>query len=339
MLMKSLVVEKPSEFIMMEREIPKPGPGQVLVRIRAAGICGSDIHASQGHLPVVTFPRVMGHEMAGEIVETGIDVRDRKTGDRVVVEPVVNCGTCYSCRIGSPHNCFTIQFRGIHIDGGFQEYVVVPEDKVYPVPADMPFSTAVLAEPIGIGLEAAKTARLFAGDTVAVLGAGPIGLACLMAVKANGHQTLVTDISDSCIRRAETLGADRVVNIKNEDMVEAIMDFTKGEGANVIMECAAAAANFHPMIDAASVCGRMVLVGLIFDEVTYAPYIQVRKHLHLLGTRNSNLIAQAISLLEEKGEAIEQVMVTHRLPFSEAIQGFELAQSKTDETCKIILTF
>ena len=217
--------------------------------------------------------------------------------------------------------------------------MAVPEYKVYPVPSDMPFTRAVLAEPIGIGLESAKTAQLFEGDTVAVLGAGPIGLACLMAAKAGGHKTLVTDISDACIERARVLGADRVVNIKNEDMVEAIMDFTNGEGANVIMECAAAAGNFHPMIEAASTCGRMVLVGLIFDEVTYAPYIQVRKHLHLLGTRNSNLIPQAIELLKENGEAIEQVTVTHQLPFEEAVEGFELAQSKTDETCKIVLTF
>jgi len=337
--MKALVVERPSEFRIQDRDIPKPNADQVLVRICSAGICGSDVHAYQGHLPVVTFPRVLGHEMAGEIVEIGTDVKERRPGDRVVVEPVVNCGTCYSCRIDSPHNCSSIQFRGIHIDGGFQEYVAVPENKVYPVPQNMPFSTAVLAEPLGIGLEATKTAQLLPGDTVAVLGAGPIGLACLLAVKANGHPTLVTDISGSCLERAKALGADRVVNITKEDMVDAVMDFTNKEGANVVMECAAAAANFHPMLAATSVCGRIVLVGLIFDEVTYAPYIQVRKHLHLLGTRNSNMIPRAIELLKEKGGTIEKVLVTHRLPFSEAIQGFQLANNPDDEKCKIILTY
>jgi len=336
--MKALVVEKPLAITMQDRDIPTPGPGQVLVRIRAAGICGSDLHAFEGHIPVVTFPRVLGHEMVGEIVEAGTGVNDRKPGDRVVIEPVVECGTCYSCRIDYPHNCFSLQFRGIHIDGGFQEYLVLPAHKVYPVPQDMPFSMAVLAEPIGIGLESAKIAQLIPGDTVAILGSGPIGLSCLMAVKAGGHRALVTDISDTCLKRAEALGADRVVNVKKEDMVEAVMDFTDNEGANVIMECSAAAANFHPMLSAASICGRIVLVGLMFGEVTYAPIIQVRKHLHLLGTRNSNMIPKAIALLLEDGSAIEKTLVSHRIPFQDAIQGFRLMERHEESTCKILLT-
>ncbi len=337
--MKALVVEKPLELSIQERDIPKPGAGEVLVRIRAAGICGSDFHAYQGHHPVVTFPRVLGHEMAGEVVETGAGVAERKSGDRVVVEPVINCGTCYSCRTDFPHNCFNLQFRGIHIDGGFQEYLVVPADKVYPVPQEMPFSAAALAEPLGIGLESAKIARLIPGDTVAILGSGPIGLASLLAVKENGHPAVVTDISDTCLKRAQALGADRVVNVRNEDMVEAVMEFTNGEGANVVMECAAATANFNPMMEAASICGRIVIVGLMFEEVTYSPYIQVRKHLHLLGTRNSNMIPRAIELLKKKGDAIEQTMVTHRVPFEEAAHGFRMMGDPEVENCKIILSY
>ncbi|MBW1696870.1 MAG: alcohol dehydrogenase catalytic domain-containing protein [Deltaproteobacteria bacterium] len=337
--MKAFVVQKPLHFEIEQREVPEPKSTEVLVRIKAAGICGSDLHAFKGHLPVVTYPRVLGHEIAGEVVKVGPDVKQRMPGERVVIEPVVECQSCYSCRIQYPHNCVNLQFRGIHIDGGQQEYVVIPEKKAYPVPQDMAFSTAALAEPLGIGLESAKTACLIPGDTVAILGAGPIGLACLIAVKANGHRAIVTDVLDPCLERAKALGADVVVNIKREDMVNSIMEFTDNKGANVIMECAAAGTNFNPMLEASSVCGRIVLVGLIFDKVSYSPYIQVRKHIHLLGTRNSNMIPQAIRMLAEKGKMIENVLVTHRIPFPKVDQGYDIMTNPAEDSCKIILTF
>ena len=337
--MKSFVVKKPLEAEVEERETPTPDKGEVLVKVRAAGICGSDLHAFEGLLPVVTFPRVLGHEMAGEIAAVGENVSRLNPGDRVVIEPVMACGKCYSCRIVAPHNCVDLQFRGIHIDGGQQEYMVLPEEKVYPLPNNMPFSRAALAEPLSIGLESAKTAQMIPGDTVAILGAGPIGLSCLVAVKANGHRAIVTDVQDACLERARALGADRVVNIKKEDMVSSILDFTDQQGANVIMECAAAAANFHPMIEAVSICGRIVLVGLIFDEVTYAPYIQVRKHFHLMGTRNSNMIPQAIEILKADGEKIEDVFITHRIPYPSVDEGYKIMTDMNEDSCKVMLTY
>jgi L-gulonate 5-dehydrogenase len=337
--MKSYVVTKPLEAAVEERDTPSPGKGEVLVKIKAAGICGSDLHAFEGHLPVVTFPRVLGHEMAGEIATVGDSVSGLKPGDRVVIEPVMECGKCYSCRIDAPHNCVNLQFRGIHIDGGQQEYILLPERKVYPLPEAISFSRAALAEPLSIGLESAKTAQLIPGDTVAILGAGPIGLACLVAVKAKGHRAIVTDVQDTCLERAKSLGADQVVNIKKADLVKSILDFTDQLGANVIMECAAAAGNFHPMIEAVSICGRIVLVGLIFDEVTYAPYIQVRKHIHLLGTRNSNMIPQAIEILKKEGEKIEEVFITHRIPYPSVDQGYKVMTDPNVDSCKVMLTY
>ena len=335
--MKAMVVPKPMEIEMEDRNIPEPKTGEVLVRIRAVGICGSDVHAFEGHHPVVTFPRILGHEMAGEIVEIGPQVEDRRVGERVVVEPAKACDQCYSCRIDFFHNCCNLQFKGVHVDGGYQEYLSVPETGVYPVPSDMPYSMAALAEPLGIGLESAKIAQMIPGDGVAILGAGPIGLACLLAVKRNRHPVIITDIQDVCLERAEALGADRAVNVKQSDMVGAVMDFTDQAGANVVMECAGAASNFNPAMELASVCGRIVVVGLIFEEVRYIPYIHIRKHLHLLGTRNSNMIPEAIELLRERGEEIEKVFVTHRLGLEEAEKGLHMVIDPAVDTCKVML--
>jgi threonine dehydrogenase-like Zn-dependent dehydrogenase len=337
--MKALVMTKPFAFVLEERETPKPDKGEVLVRIKAVGICGTDHHAYMGKHPVVQFPHVAGHEMAGEIVAVGAGVKTRRAGERVVIEPVRECGTCYSCRIGFPHNCTQLAFKGIHTDGGFLEFMAVPGQKVYPIPADMPFSMAALAEPLGIGLEAAEIAQLIDGDTVAVLGAGPIGLACLIAAKRRGHRTLITDVLDACLERANRLGADRCVNVKSTEMTGAVMDFTQNQGANVVMECAGQAANFHPMLEAASICGRVVLVGLILEEVSYAPFIQIRKHLQLLATRNSNKLPDAIALLKERGEEIETLLVTHRFPFMEVQKAFEAMSDPKQDVCKVILEF
>lgn len=335
--MKAMVAPRPMEMEMVDRDIPEPKAGEVLVRIRAVGICGSDVHAFGGHHPVVTFPRILGHEMAGEIVQVGPEVKERRSGERVVVEPATACDQCYSCRIDFFHNCCNLEFKGVHVDGGYQEYLSIPEQNVYPVPSDMPFTMAALAEPLGIGLESAKIAQLIPGDTVAILGAGPIGLACLLAVKRNNHPVIITDIQDSCLKRAEALGVNRAVNVKQSDMIDAVMDFTDQLGANVVMECAGAAANFKPALEAASVCGRIVVCGLIFDEVSYVPYIQIKKHLHLLGTRNSNMIPEAIELLKERGEEIEKVFVTHRLPLEEAEKGLRMVNDPGIDTCKVML--
>jgi L-gulonate 5-dehydrogenase len=285
------------------------------------------------------FPRVLGHEIVGEIVAIGAGVDRHRPGDHIAVEPVINCGTCYSCKIGYPHSCCDLKFRGIHCDGGMQEYLSVPERKVYSIPQQVPFTQAVLAEPLGIGFEAVRLAKLLPGDTVAIPGAGAIGLACLVAVKENGYVALVSDRLDDCLERAQRLGADRPVNITKEELGQAVMKFTDGVGANVIFECAGVAGNFSTMIESASTCGRIVLVGLIFDEVKYIPRNQVAKSLHIIGTRNSSLIPQAIAFLESRGAAIERVLVTHTVPFQKAVEGFQLAGDPDTDSCKVIITF
>ncbi len=334
--MKVLVIKKAHEAALEERETPSPGPQEVLVRMRAMGICGSDLHVYEGTHPIVKFPHIPFHEMSGEVASVGVGVEDLKPGQHVVIEPVIECCRCYSCRIGIPHNCFHLQFRGIHVDGGGQEYLVVPRHKLYPVPDDWPHEKAALAEPLGIGLESAKTAGLIPGDTVAIFGAGPIGLAILLVVKKGGHRTLVFDIAETCLERARALGADEAVNLLKTDPLEAIRDFTKGEGANVVFEASGKASNFPLVLEGVSICGRVVVVGLIMEEVSLVPFTLIRKHIGLLGTRNSNMIPQAIELLKDRPEISKQ-LITHRLPVQKAKEGFDLLLQRKEDICKIMI--
>jgi threonine dehydrogenase-like Zn-dependent dehydrogenase len=222
------------------------------------------------------------------------------------------------------------------VDGGGQEYLVVPRHKLYPVPDDWPHEKAALAEPLGIGLESAKTAGLIPGDTVAIFGAGPIGLAILLAVKKGNHRTLVFDIAEPCLERARALGADETVNLLKTDPLEAIRDFTKGEGANVVFEASGKASNFPLVLEGVSICGRVVVVGLIMEEVSLVPFTLIRKHIGLLGTRNSNMIPQAIELLKDRPDIPKQ-FITHRLPVQKAREGFDLLLQRKEDICKIMI--
>jgi len=334
--MKAAVITKAHEVAIQERETPSPGPGEALVRIRAVGICGSDLHVYEGSHPAVKFPHIPFHEMSGEVAVAGAGVDDLQKGRHVVVEPVIECGKCYSCRIGIPHNCFHLQFRGIHVDGGGQEFMVVPRRKLYPVPNDWPHDKAALAEPLGIGLESAKIAGLIPGDTVAILGAGPIGLAILLAVKKGNHRTLIFDVLEPCLERARALGADEAVNLLETDPLEAVRDFTGAEGANVVFEASGQKSNFPLALEAVSICGRVVVVGLIMQEVPLVPFTLIRKHVSLLGTRNSNMIPNAIELLKDRPE-IPSYFIFHRLPINDVKKGFEMLEKRTEDICKIML--
>jgi L-iditol 2-dehydrogenase len=155
-------------------------------------------------------------------------------------------------------------------------------------------------------------------------------------VKKGSHRALVFDVLEPCLQRADALGADKVVNLRNADPLRSIHDFTNGEGANVIFECAGKASNFPILLEGVSICGRIVVVGLLFDSIPLVPFTLIRKRIGILGTRNSNMIPQAIELLKERPE-IPEYFISHRMPFHEAKKGFQLLQQRSEDICKIML--
>ncbi|MCX7730615.1 MAG: alcohol dehydrogenase catalytic domain-containing protein, partial [Candidatus Caldatribacterium sp.] len=175
--MRAVLVPEPGKLTLVEREVPCAlGNTDVLVRVRVGGICGTDLHIFHGTSPVATYPRVIGHEFVGEVVGRGRGVTSVQDGDHVVVEPILFCGVCYPCSVGRPNVCERLEVFGVHRDGGFQEYVVVPERNVHPFSKDIPWEEAVLMEPFTIALQVAERGSITREDKVLIIGAGPIGL-------------------------------------------------------------------------------------------------------------------------------------------------------------------
>ncbi|MGL4114909.1 Zn-dependent oxidoreductase, partial [Escherichia coli] len=181
--MKSILIEKPNQLSIIEREIPTPSAGEVRVKVKLAGICGSDSHIYRGHNPFAKYPRVIGHEFFGVIDAVGDGVESARVGERVAVDPVVSCGHCYPCSIGKPNVCTTLAVLGVHADGGFSEYAVVPAKNAWKIPEAVADQYAVMIEPFTIAANVTGHGQPTENDTVLVYGAGPIGLTIVQVLK------------------------------------------------------------------------------------------------------------------------------------------------------------
>ena len=262
--MKAIQVLEPGNIQIIEREMPKiENEDEVLVKVRYAGICGSDMHIYHGTSPVATYPRVIGHEFVGEVVETGNNAKHLKAGDRVVIEPIYYCGKCYPCRNGRPNVCENLEVLGVHRDGGFQEYVTVKGANAHKFGEHLSWDEAVLIEPFTIASQATWRGDVRKGDTYSS-GAGPIGLAILQYAKYRGGICIVSDIVESKLDEAKTLGADYTINALTQDIASEIKEITGGMGANVTIDAACTPKTFETAVSVTSPAGRVVVMG--FDN-------------------------------------------------------------------------
>ncbi|ESD76323.1 GroES-like protein [Escherichia coli 908541] len=213
-IMKSILIEKPNQLAIVEREIPTPSAGEVRVKVKLAGICGSDSHIYRGHNPFAKYPRVIGHEFFGVIDAVGDGVESARVGERVAVDPVVSCGHCYPCSIGKPNVCTTLAVLGVHADGGFSEYAVVPAKNAWKIPEAVADQYAVMIEPFTIAANVTGHGQPTENDTVLVYGAGPIGLTIVQVLKGvyNVKNVIVADRIDERLEKAKESGADRAIN-------------------------------------------------------------------------------------------------------------------------------
>ncbi|MCT2344557.1 2,3-butanediol dehydrogenase [Niallia taxi] len=224
---------------------PIVSSGQVKVKVEWGGICGSDLHAyAHGQSPEPhpiskqSPPITLGHEFSGTIVEVSDDVKSHKVGERVAIEPLIYCGECYACKRGYYNQCSMVGFVGLNQDGGFAEYVVVDENMVHELPENVSFEEGALVEPTAVSFYAVRESDLKPGDSVAIFGAGPIGLLTLLSVKAAGAtKIIVVDISEERLEKAKELGATTVISGLREDIVQQILELTNG-GVSVAYECA-----------------------------------------------------------------------------------------------------
>ena len=233
------VMTAPKNITFREIDIPKPGPDQVLVKIKRIGVCGSDIHVYHGQHPYTSYPVTQGHEVSGKIAQLGEYVKDLKVGQRVTIEPQVFCGRCHPCLHGKYNLCEHLKVMGFQTTGTASEYFAVDSSKITPLPEGMSYDDGAMIEPLAVTVHAAKRFNDIKGAKVAILGAGPIGILLMQSVKACGAaEVLITDISDYRLDLARSLGADYAVNTKDADFAKVITDAFGPDKADVIYDCA-----------------------------------------------------------------------------------------------------
>lgn len=257
------LMPEPKHITFREVPVPKPGPDQVLVKIKRIGICGSDIHVFHGTHPYTSYPVTQGHEVSGQIVEVGEYVKDLKVGDRITIEPQVFCGRCYPCLHGKYNLCEHLKVMGFQTTGTASEYFAVDSSKVTLIPDSMTFSEGAMLEPLAVTVHAAKRFPDLKGAKAVVLGCGPIGILLVQSLKALGaSQVFATDISDKRLELAKTLGADFVVNTMKEDYATKLVEAFGPDKADVIYECAGTDITMDQAIQNARKGSTIILVAV-----------------------------------------------------------------------------
>jgi L-iditol 2-dehydrogenase len=321
-------------------DVPMPdggalGPGLALVRSRAVSICGSDLHYYQdGRIgdSLATAPLVLGHEFAGEVVAVAPGLDDgalpgRLTpGTWVAVDPAISCEVCEHCLAGNPNLCPRVRFAGTPpTDGGLQEYLVWPAHLLHPLPAGMSFETGALLEPLGVAIHAADLARVRLADTVAVLGAGPIGLLAIrLARLAGAVRVLATDVRPDRVAAALAMGAHQAIDARQTDAVAWVRECTGGRGVDVAIECAGAPEAVGQAVEAVRPGGTVVLVGIPPDDrVTFGAAAARRKGATVKFCRRMKHVYRRALALVEAGMVDLPPLVSHRFALDSLPAAFD----------------
>ncbi|NLC55436.1 MAG: NAD(P)-dependent alcohol dehydrogenase [Armatimonadetes bacterium] len=324
---------------------PKPGPHDVLVAVRSVGVCGSDVHyylrGCIGTQVVKEFPFILGHEAAGEVVAVGPAVERLKPGDRVAVEPGIPCGACEPCVTGQYNLCRAVRFLGTPpVHGAYCEYLAVPEPFAHPLPPELSFDEGAMVEPLAIGLFAADLGGVRPGHSVAVLGAGSIGLVTLMCAVAAGAGPIY--VSEPLAYRREAalrLGAAAAFDPAAEDVVARVQEATGGRGVDVVFEAAGAVQAHQQLADVVRPGGTVVPIGSCAEELVPLPLANFRrKGLEVRFLRRfCHTYPRAIALARA-GQVNLGALVTHRFPLERLDDAFRLVAEYGDGVIKAVAT-
>lgn len=339
--MKAVKIIRPNELKVIDMEKPViDEKNNVLVKIRAAGICGSDVGIYHGKNAAATYPRVIGHEMVGDIVEVGPNVVKYKPGDRVIIDQVTACGHCYACRKGRPNVCANLQVRGVHIDGGYREYMAVPESDCYLLPESLSYEDAVMIEPTTIAVQSCSRAQLEFEDNLMIIGAGALGSSILRIARLyNPRRIIMVDIEDDKLRECLENGATDVINSKTEDVVERAHELTDGYGPTVVIDAACFKGSLLTACKCAGNAGRVITMGFGVDSDEINQFVITSKELDVRGSRLQNRRFQTVIDMINKGKIDLSNSISHRYYFQDAQKAFDFNDTHDPSIRKIVLTF
>jgi len=328
-------------FDMRMEQVPDPQPqqGHLLIRMKAAGICGSDVHFYEGVHPYKMYPRIHGHELSGVVEAIWDEHSTLKVGDPVVVEPLIACGKCYACRKGKYNCCADLKVIGAHVDGGFAEYLAVPTSRVHRIPDAMSFDLAATCEPYTIGYHFTRRGQIDAGDTVLILGSGAIGLTAIDFAKLDGARVIVAEVSPFRQQMARKFGADYVVDPSKESLKECVMDLTCGEGAGVVLEATGVTAVMESTENLVAAGGTIVVAGLTNDKVAFTGINLTKKEMNILGTRNSAREFPPVIHAIASGRTHAAELITKRYPFHQLVEAMDYTAHNMASEGKVILEF
>lgn len=322
--MKAVEITEVGKMKVVERDIPQPGAGEILLQLKYVGFCGSDLSTYLGKNPLVKYPCIPGHEISAIITETGEGVPEKfNIGQQVTVVPYTNCGQCMSCKRKRYNACRYNETLGVQRAGAMAEYVVIPWQKVL---MDEALSDVQLAlvEPLTVGFHAVDNGKVTDIDTVMVLGCGMIGSGAIIRSQLRGATVIAVDIDDSKLNIARQLGATYTINSKTQDLHEELEKITAGDGPSVVIEAAGNPITYKAAIEEVSFAGRVVCIGYTNKEVSFQTKLWVQKELEIMGSRNANPsdFVAVMKYLKE-GKLDEKILVSEIVSMEEAPQAMK----------------
>lgn len=304
--MKALVLQGPGNASIESIPEPTPAEDHVLLKVRMVGLCGSDLNSFRGLNPLISFPRIPGHEVCATVIDasnSGLGV-----GTDVALSPYTSCGNCASCRRGRPNACQFNQTLGVQRDGALTEFIVMPPEKLYS--AKLSRKQLCLVEPLTVGFHAVARGRVTAIDKVAILGCGGVGLGAVAAASSRGATTICVDVNDEKLELAQEAGGTHLINTQRESLHDRLQEITEGRGPDVIIEAIGTPATFRIAVEEVAFTGRVVYIGYAKEPVAYETRLFVQKELDIIGSRNA---------LAEDFRAVIAYMEAGKFPADKAV--------------------
>jgi threonine dehydrogenase-like Zn-dependent dehydrogenase len=312
--MKALVLHKPGQATIESVPEPVVTNGDVLLKVQMVGLCGSDLNSFRGLNPLVSFPRILGHEVCATVVKghSGFSA-----GTAVALSPYKNCGRCASCLRGRPNACQFNETLGVQRDGALTEFIAIPPEKLYP--AKLTPKELCLVEPLTVGFHAVARARVSAQDTVAIFGCGGVGLGAVAGSSSRGATTICVDVDDEKLKLARAAGGTHSINSLTQCLHNQLLELTEGRGPDVVIEAVGTPATFRAAVEEVAFTGRVVYIGYAKEAVSYETKLFVQKELDVLGSRNAlpEDFQAVIKLLEDGKFPVEQA-VSLMVPLEES---------------------
>lgn len=334
--MKAVVISEPNSIKIKEKDFPKISSNKLLVKIKSIGICGSDMHIIKGSNPFVTYPRIIGHECFGEIVDSGSNELF-KEGDRVVIDPVNSCGNCYSCLNNKNNICNDLKVFGVHIDGGMQEFALVNSNQIFKIPNSLSNENATLIEPFTIAAQATSRGGVKKENLVCIIGAGAIGLSILKVSKMIGAKTVVFDIDERRLDRAKSFGASNLGIDINKNNISN--EFTNHHGFDVVIDAACTSETFEKSIQFCAKGGTVVTLGFTKQISKISQYYITKNELNIVGSRLHNNKFETVLKWVENSKINLDGFVTHRFHYTEINDAISMLLTPYNNICKAVIDF